>query len=66
MKPFDVHLSTGAVHTINLTDSKCRRDYFMGGLAPAGWICTEELENFNMAHIVAIVPHLEVKAEVTG
>jgi hypothetical protein len=58
VKTFDIHLSTGKVHTITLADVKATQEWFMGGLSPAGWICTEELENFNMAHVVAIVPHL--------
>lgn len=65
MKPFDVHLSTGEVHTITLADSKCTQAWFMGGLSPTGWICTENLENFNMAHVVAIVPRLEIKPEAS-
>ena len=57
MKAFDVHLSTGKVHTITLADSKSTQEWFLTGLAPSGWICTEELENFNMANVVAILPH---------
>lgn len=59
MKVFDVHLSTGEVQTITLADRLATREWFMGGLNPTGWICTEELQNYNMAHVVAIVPHLD-------
>jgi hypothetical protein len=59
MKLFDIHLSTGEVQTITLADSMAKRSWFMGGLNPTGWICTEELQNYNMAHVVAVVPHLD-------
>lgn len=62
MRSFDIHLSTGEVQTVTLVDSMATRAWFMAGLKPTGWICTEELQNYNMAHVVAIVPHLEIKA----
>jgi hypothetical protein len=57
VKKFDIHLSTGAVHTVELVDANARQDWFMKGLQPSGWICMDGLQNYNMAHIAAVIPH---------